>query len=196
MIDLRGLRPLTSLGLTLALFACASPNPNLYTIAPVTGTVHQASPQVVVLQQIGLARYLERQQIVRSSENYKLDVSENDWWGEPLSAMISRVLIEELGQRLPQSTILAESGAVTISPDTTVELNILRLDQEAGGQVVLQAQASVSYKDQRDPILQSFRLTAAPSSPNVQGEVAAISATLGQLADRLAPIIATGSPAK
>ena len=34
--------------------------------------------------QIGLARYLERSQIVRSSENYRLDVMSNDWWGEPL----------------------------------------------------------------------------------------------------------------
>ena len=30
--------------------------------------------KVVVLREIGLARYLERSQIVRSSENYQLDV--------------------------------------------------------------------------------------------------------------------------
>ena len=59
-------------------------------------------PKVIVLQQIGLARYLERSQIVRSSENYRLDVMPNDWWGEPLGAMLSRVLIDELSQRLPQ----------------------------------------------------------------------------------------------
>ena len=42
-----------------------------------------------MLRQIGLARYLERSQIVRSSENYRLDVMANDWWGEPLGAMLS-----------------------------------------------------------------------------------------------------------
>ena len=54
--------------------ACSSPNPTLYTIAPVTGTEQSHGPKVVLLQQIGLDRYLERSQIVRSSENYRLDV--------------------------------------------------------------------------------------------------------------------------
>lgn len=195
MISLRVFRVFASIGLTVILAACASPNPNLYTIAPVTGTVQQAKPQIIVLQQVGLARYLERQQIVRSSENYKLEVSDNDWWGEPLASMVNRVLVEELSQRLPHSTIVAESGAVTVSPDTTVELNILRLDQDATGQVVLQAQTSVTYKD-REPLLQSFRFATGPSAATVQGQVAAISANLGQLADKLAVMIATGSPAR
>ncbi|TXH32430.1 MAG: membrane integrity-associated transporter subunit PqiC [Rhodospirillaceae bacterium] len=184
------------LGLMLGLGACTSPSPQLYTIAPVSGAEHKAGPSVIVLQQIGLARYLERQQIVRSSEGYKLDVLENDWWGEPLSAMLSRVLIEELSQRLPQSTVLGESGAVTVSPDATVELNILRLDQDTAGQVILQAQAGVNYKDQETPLLQSFRFSVPPSGTGVQNEVAAISTALGQLADKLAPMIATRSPVR
>src|ERR1700747_2710694 len=87
-----------------ALAACSSPTPVLYTNAPVSGAVQSGGPKVVALQQISLARYLERSQIVRSSENYRLDVMSNDWWGEPLSAMLSRVLTEELWQRLPQRT--------------------------------------------------------------------------------------------
>ena len=108
---------LVAFSLTAALAACSSPTPVLYTIAPVSGTAQTGGPKVVALQQISLARYLERSQIVRSSENYRLDVMSNDWWGEPLGAMLSRVLVEELGQRLPQSTVIGESGAVTASPD-------------------------------------------------------------------------------
>ncbi|MET1028496.1 MAG: PqiC family protein [Dongiaceae bacterium] len=182
-----------ALGLTLALAGCASPNPELYTIAPVPGPVQKGGPQVVALQQIGLARYLERQQIVRSSENYKLDVSANDWWGEPLAAMVSRVLIEELGQRLPQSTVISESGAVSSSPDSTVEVNILRLDLDGAGNLVLHAQASIRSRARDEPVLQSFRFSVRPASPGTQGQVAAISTALGQLADKLAPMIRTGS---
>jgi uncharacterized lipoprotein YmbA len=160
------------------------------------GAVHQSAPAVIILQQVGLARYLERQQIVRSSESYKLDVRENDWWGEPLSAMLSRVLVEELGQRLPQSTVLSESGAVSVSPDATVALNILRLDQDKAGNLILQAQASVNYKDRETPVLQSFRFSVPPSGPGVEGDVAAISAAVSQLADKLAPMIATGRPVR
>jgi uncharacterized lipoprotein YmbA len=57
-----------------ALAACASPNPVLYAIAPVPGATLTGGPKVVPPQQISLARYLERSQIVRSSENYRLDV--------------------------------------------------------------------------------------------------------------------------
>jgi uncharacterized protein len=180
------------LGVAASLFACSSPTPVLYTIAPVPGAVKTGGPRVVALQQIGTARYLERSQIVRSSENYRLDVMSNDWWGEPLSAMLSRVLIEELGQRLPQSTVLGESGAVSASPDATVELNVQRLDEDAAGNLILQAQASVSFKGKGAPVLRSFRFVVAPPAPGVPGEVTAISTAVGQLADGLASVLVTG----
>jgi uncharacterized lipoprotein YmbA len=180
---------LVAFGLVAALAACASPNPVLYTIAPVSGAVQSGGPKVVALQQISLARYLERSQIVRSSENYRLDVMSNDWWGEPLGAMLSRVLIEELGQRLPQSVVIGESGAVTASPDATIELNMQRLDEDAAGNLILQAQASVSFKGRKGPALRSFRLVVTPPAPDIPGEVTAISTAVGQFADGLASML-------
>lgn len=201
MTSMRRHLAFATVGMALALAGCASPNPVLYTIAPVSGpisgtttaTAQKSAPLVVVLQQIGLARYLERSQIVRSSENYKLDVSSNDWWGEPLSAMLSRVLVDEIGQRLPQSTVLSESGAVSTTPDVTVELNVMRLDQDATGNLILAAQTSITAKAGDAPALQSFRISVRPPTPDVQGQVAAISTALGQLADKLAPLILASS---
>jgi hypothetical protein len=180
---------LAALVLAAVLAACSSPSPVLYTIAPVQGTVQSGGPKVIVLQQISTAHYLERSQIVRSSENYRLDVMSNDWWGEPLSAMLSRVLTEELGQRLPQSTVIGETGAVSASPDATVELNVQRLDEDASGNVVLQAQASVSFKGRTGPVLRSFRFVVTPPTPDIQGEVTAISSAVGQLADGIASML-------
>ena len=177
---------LAALVLAAALVACSSPSPVLYTIAPVQGPVQPGGPTVIVLQQISTAHYLERSQIVRSSENYRLDVMSNDWWGEPLSAMLSRVLTEELGQRLPQSTVIGETGAVSASPDATVELNVQRLDEDASGNVILRAQASVSFKGRPGPVLRSYRFVVTPPTPDIQGEVTAISSAVGQLADGLA----------
>jgi uncharacterized lipoprotein YmbA len=174
------------LGLLTVIAACSSPSPVLYTIAPVQGPVQPGGPKVIVLQQISTAHYLERSQIVRSSENYRLDVMSNDWWGEPLAAMLSRVLTEELGQRLPQSTVIGETGAVSASPDATVELNVQRLDEDVSGNVILQAQASVSFKGRPGPVLRSFRFVVTPPAADIQGEVTAISTALGQLADGLA----------
>jgi len=185
-----GRRRVAALALTAALAACTSPDPALYTLASAPGAVESGGPRVVLVQQIAIAHYLERSQIVRSSENYRLEVMSNDWWGEPLGAMLSRVLIEELGQRLPQSTVIADNGAVSARPDATVELNIQRLDEDAAGNVVLQAQASVRRTGQSRPALRSFRFSVAPPGPGVPGEVAAISAAVGRLADGIAPMLA------
>src|SRR5271157_6590112 len=175
-----------------AIAACASPDPVLYTIATAPGAVQTAGPKVVLVQQIAVAHFLERSQIVRSSENYRLDVMSNDWWGEPLGAMLSRVLVEELGQRLPQSTVIGESGAVTASPDATIELNVQRLDEDGSGNLLLQAQASVSFKGRGAPVLRSFRFTVPPPTPDIPGEVSAISTAVGQLADGLASMLLAG----
>jgi uncharacterized protein len=179
--------------LLAAQVACSSPNPNLYTIAPVTGATMAGAPKAIELRQIGLARYLERSQIVRSSENYRLDVIANDWWGEPLGAMLARVLVEELSQRLPQSIVFAETGAVSVSPDATIELNVSRLDENTAGTLVLQAQAAVTtaVKGHGEPITRGFRFEIPPSDSGVGGEVAAISVAVGELADGLAAMLAS-----
>jgi len=176
----------------LVFAGCSSPDPHLYTIAPITGAPESRSPKIVILQTVSLARYLERSEIVRSSEGYRLAVMQNDWWGEPLSAMLSRILIGELSQRMAHSTVLASSGAVTASPDATVELNVQRLDEDTAGRVVLEAQASVEFKGRRYPIVRSFRFVAVPPAPGTSGEVAAISAAVGQLADGLVPMLHSG----
>ena len=186
------LAPLVAAGVVAATTACSSPSPVLYTIAPIPGTPQTGGPKVVALQQISTARYLERSQIVRSSENYRLDVMSNDWWGEPLGAMLSRVLVEELGQRLPQSTVIGESGAVTAAPDATIELNLQRLDEDSSGNLLLQAQASVSFKGRGAPLLRNFRFAVPPPASGVPGEVTAISTAVGQLADGLAAMLLTG----
>jgi uncharacterized lipoprotein YmbA len=187
---------MTVLAMLAALVACSSPTPKLYTIAPVDGQARAGGPGVVLVQQIGVARYLERSQIVRSSESYRLDVLPNDWWGEPVAAMLSRVLIDELSQRLPRSTLLGENGSVTSSADATVELSVRRLDLDAAGNLVLQAQAAVTFKGRPTPILRSYRFSVVPGGSSVDSEVAAASVALGQLADGLASVLLAGPAAK
>jgi uncharacterized lipoprotein YmbA len=172
--------------------ACSSPTPVLYTIAPIEGPTQAAGPKVIQLRQISLARYLERSQIVLSTENYRLDVMANDWWGEPLGAMMSRVLVEELGQRLPHSVVIAENGAVSAPADATIELNVQRLDEDNTGSLLLHAQADVSFKGRTAPTPRSFRVTVPPPTPGVPGEVAAISIAIGRLADDLASALQAG----
>ena len=187
---------LAGLGLLVAQVACSSPDPNLYTIAPISAATQTGAPKVIALRQIGLARYLERSQIVRSSENYRLDVMSNDLWGEPLGSMLARVLVDELSQRLPQSTVYAETGALSVSPDATIELDVSRLDLNAAGLLVLQAQAAVTSKGHSDPITRSFRFEVPSTEGSIAAEVAATSSAVGQLADGLTMMLITGRTAR
>ena len=176
-----------------ALSACASPNPNLYTLATLPGETRTGAPKLIVVQEVGIARYLERSQIVRSSENYRLDVMTNDWWGEPLAAMLTRQLIQELGQRLPDSVVTSESGAFSGSPDAVVGVTVQRMDQDAAGRLLLLGQAGISFGKRGAPLLQGFSFTEPVPSATVSGEVAAISNALAHLADRLAATLSAGA---
>lgn len=171
---------------------CASPNPNLYTIAPIQGPVHSGAPKVIAVHEIGTAHYLERDQIVRSSENYRLEVMSNDWWGEPLSAMLGRVLVQELSQRLPRSTVYLSGGAISATPDAGVELELQRLDMNAAGELVLLAQAAVTFNGRAKTPTRSFRLLVASPQPGIAGQVAATSTAFGQVADAIASMLASG----
>jgi uncharacterized lipoprotein YmbA len=180
---------LGALAMTAILAGCSSADPVLYTIAPTSGAVQVGGQSIVLLDHVSIPPYLDRSQIVKSSENYRLDLRSNDWWGEPLSAMLRRVLRQELAQRLPQSVVLSESSAVSATPSATIDVDLQRLDEDASGNVVLLAQASVSLKGRAAPILRSFQLSVPSSAPTSAAEVAAVSVAVGHLADGLAAML-------
>jgi uncharacterized protein len=169
--------------------SCASPSPALYTLEIPAGPVRRGGPRVIEIRGIGLARYLERSQIVRSSENFRLDVLPNDWWGEPLDAMIGRTLSRALAQRLPGSTVYLESGAISTEPDATVQVNVQRLDQDASQAVRLIAQFAV-IRHAGDTRNVSLQVPTGGASTSVL--VAAMSEAMGQLADQIAASLAAG----
>jgi uncharacterized lipoprotein YmbA len=152
-------------------------------VAVVSGPAKSGAPKVIALHGVGIARYLERNQMVRSSENYRLEVLPNDWWGEPLDAMLTRVLLQELTQRLPQSTVFASGGAVSGSGDATVELDVQRVDCDNAGNLVLVAQASVSSVRHPSPVRRNFEIRVPLPSTVPAGQAAATSAAVAEVAD-------------
>ena len=135
-----------------------------------------------MVKDIGLASYLDRREIVRSSEGYKLDVMSNDWWGESPGGMLGRVLVVELAQRLPASTIYSESGAITTDPNATVGINLQRLDADKAGMLILLAQVSVEFNRPRRLASRTFTISRPMPAQKMSGLVAAISDAVGELA--------------
>jgi uncharacterized lipoprotein YmbA len=189
LISRRGMMVLSLAG-TVLVAACSSPNPRLFTLAPVPGVAKGGGPRVVLLHQIVVARYLERPEIVRSSDNYRLDVMAIDAWGEPIGAMLGRVLAENLSQRLPGTTVIGSDSAVAAKEDASVGVNIQRMDIDASLALVLSAQASVTFTDSRRASeMRSLNTKVPVSAATVGEEVRGGSIALGRLADEIAAML-------
>lgn len=180
------------LGLAVPLVAAAcgsSPQPALYTLTVKPGPVLTGGPPIVQLREIGLARYLDRREIVRSSDGNRLDVAYNDWWGESLGAMLARVLVVGLSQRLPGSSVYSENGAIASDPNAILAVNIQRLDVDSGGTLQLLAQAAVEFNRPRKSVARTFSIARPVPAATIAGHVAAASDAVAELADGLAALL-------
>lgn len=177
--------------LAALLAGCSSPPPPaLFTLAAVPGAALPAKAGGIELRRVGLAGYLDRNDIVRSAAGYQLTLASDQRWAEPLGKMLDRVLAEDLTRRLPNSTVFSESGAIGGNPALILEINIQRLDADADGAVVLQAQVALRRDSGRQPSrAETIRLTATPAGPGTPELVATMSGLLGQLADRVAGMV-------
>jgi uncharacterized lipoprotein YmbA len=180
----------------LALLAgCASPNPELYTLAPVAGPVLSvpalsSGRPTIELRRIGLAAYLDRPGIVRSNAPYRLKVTDDQRWGEPLGSMLGRVFIEDLMQRLPDAMIFSEAGAISTPASTILEIDVERFDTDANGQAVLLAQVAIRHDDTHAAAAaRTIRLTATPAGSSTAQLAAALSGLLGQLANEVGQLL-------
>ena len=180
------------LAMPLLLAACASPEPAYFTLAARSGAPLTGGARLVELRRIGLAGYLDRPEIVRTSADYRLKLGAGERWGEPLGALVARVLAEDLNTRLPGSSVFTSSGSISAEPDATIELDLQRFDADATGQVVLLAQVAVSRGRAR-AAARTVRLVVTPTGPSTTDLVAALSMALAQLADQVAPMLRLGS---
>ncbi|MFC7477719.1 membrane integrity-associated transporter subunit PqiC [Dankookia sp. GCM10030260] len=178
------------LGLLPLLAGCRSPDPRLYSLVVPPGPALPGGPKVVALRDVSLAGYLDRLQIVRSSEDFRLTVSDSEWWGEPLGGMLTRVLAVALAQRLPRSSVVGADTAISVSPDVTVEISIQRLDSDGEGAVALVAQIAIGQRaGRRAPIVRSFNTAVPQVGTDARSFVAAASVAVGRLADASAGLL-------
>lgn len=185
-----GRRSLVACALPLAAAACSSsPDPVLYAIQMKPGPVLPRGPKIVQVRDIALASYLDRKEIVRSSQDYKLAVMSNDWWGESLGPMLGRVIVIGLSQRLPSSQILLEGGAISADYNAVVGINIQRLDLDGAGNLQLLAQAGVEFNRPRRSASRTFQISRTPPTANTAGQVAAISEVVAELTDGVAQML-------
>ncbi len=174
-----------SLLLTLAVSACASPEPRLHTLTQTPGSVLPSLPLTIAIRRPVLPRYAERREIVRLDQADGMKATQNDWWAEPLIDMVQRVLTADLAQRLPAAQVL---GGDAISGDVaTIELEIefQRFESAVDGGAVLEGFVGIARSEQPRRLLK-VQAHAAALGDQAGPRVSAMSQALGQAADQIA----------
>lgn len=173
-----------------ALQACgSSPEPVLFTLSVRPGPVLTRGPRIVQVRDVGLPGYLDRKEIVRSTEDFRLDVRSNSWWGEPMGGLLGRMLVLELSQRLPDSKVYSEAGSITLDPNATVGIDIQRFDADKTGNVILLAQVAIQFNRPTRTAARNFSISKPVPTADTPGHVAAMSDALGELSDGIATLL-------
>jgi uncharacterized lipoprotein YmbA len=169
------------------LSGCASDEPDYYRLAAVPGNPLAASPIRLELRQVGMARYLDRREIVRAGPSLRINVQESERWAEPLVGMVTRVLAENLAQRLPAATVFPEGSATARGPDTTAEADITRFEDDGAGRVVLEGHFQVRRLGGRSrEVSRTVALAVPLRDAGAQALAYGMSVVLSLLADRMA----------
>ena len=165
--------------------ACSGPDPTLYTLESVPGPGHLGTPPVIVVQSVAIPRYLERREIVRISAQDRVSLADNDWWSEPLPAMLRRVMARNIGQRLPASDVLAGEDVIGLHPDAEIAISIEQFDRAPDGQVSLAGFVTIQYGD-RSRSLDRLHIDLPGGGASTADQVKAMSLAWSEAADVVA----------
>lgn len=182
--------------LPAALAACATPSPRVFTLRPEPGTAVANTPPALLMRSVLLPKYLDRPQIVRS-DGVELSLYELDRWGEPLADLTTRVLASNLGMRMPETAVLAETSVAAPAGASLLEVDLSRFDSDPGGIVVLAGQFAVLPPGSGAvPLLRRFRIEQAAQGTGAEGLAVAMGRALGRLADEIAASLSAAAPAR
>jgi hypothetical protein len=139
---------------------------------------------------IRLPGYLDRQEIVTRVSPNRMDLSEYDQWAEPLETNFNRVLGQNLSVLLPINRLVFFPWESTRSPAYQVEVEVLRFEANAAGDVQLSARWVVLETSKKNPLKAGETLLARqPAAKTTDAAVAMLSETLGDLSREIANAI-------
>jgi uncharacterized lipoprotein YmbA len=186
--------------LALALAGCLggrSAPTSFYMISPFSPSQAGTSPAAaearihIGLETVGVAEYLNRNEIVVNLDNTVYRLAEFNQWAEPLSNNLTRVLEENLTNLLRDDSIdviLASKSSIQL--DYRLEVDVIRLDGNLADKATLVAQWALLEGEEDDLILVRRSEYREPAADNTYKElVLAKSRTIEKLSRAMAAAI-------
>jgi hypothetical protein len=183
------------LAVALALAACGhSPPSRFFTLdaaPPASPAPGRAAVAPVQLDAVHIPAAVDRLEMVTKTGPARVEISGQDRWAAPLGEMMRRTLAQDLASRLPQGGFVFPDAPRP--PGTRgLVVTVLQLTATPDGRVDLQANWSLlDSGSSRAGGGDNLSLTASGSGGS-EGRAQALSAVLGQLADRIADALQRG----
>jgi len=136
--------------------------------------------------EVSVPASVDRNSIVLSAGDGRLDIASHDQWGAPLGELIRQVLTANLTARLPPGSVLSPGGISGRSGLHVLSLNIMRFMGDTMGRVTLDVSWNVLAAG-TSKVLRSGHevIVVQAASRDVGAIVPAMSQALGQFADRV-----------
>lgn len=162
-----------------------------YTLAPREVAAPRSAGPRVALMPVELPAYLDRNEVAVRVSDTELRYVPTERWAEPLEHNVTRVLTQNLGAALGSDRVVSPTTSIGLvpAPDFWVEVIVVRFESTSDGRAHLTARWAVRDSNRKvQRIRQSQHEHQA--GPTTEGGVQALSATLGDLADEIADVLA------
>jgi uncharacterized lipoprotein YmbA len=184
-------------GISLMLLAgCASTEPSrFYTLTPVPGSNAEVLSETaaqnlsVGVGPINMPDYLDRQQIVTSSNQNEIKMSEFDRWAGSLEDSFARVLSENLSGLLATDRVLLFPWRGAITVDYHIGVEVIQFDGELGGNASLIARWAILSGERKMLLMKKSSFTEPVGEKGYEALVAAQSRALGRLSSDMAAAV-------
>jgi uncharacterized lipoprotein YmbA len=162
----------------------SSPKTHYFTLSRVPGgqerTASIGTP--VTVAAVHVPQSLDRSEMVRTTGDNTVEISDQDRWTAPLGEIARSVLSEDLAERLPRDEVVVPDAPAP--PHTTqIVVSLAEFGLDPGGKVVLVGSWSLLDGDRGKLLLRrDVALQTAAKGLGGSGEAAAMSELLGELA--------------
>jgi uncharacterized protein len=184
-----------SIGLATAAFllagmvtACSNTAPTrYYQMIPVADPAHgtKSPTRLLAIAPIRFPEYLDRPQIVARADATQITVAEFDQWSEPLDGMFADVLVENFRRKLGGEHVMVLPDDRAFDPSMELDLNVLRFDVDAAGQITLDTRWRLLDEDGDLLTTERSGLVEQATPGDYVSIVDAMSRAVGALADRI-----------
>lgn len=178
----------------LLLMACTSTQKTtFYLLKAIPDTdlkISSITGVTILVQQPTLPEYLDQPQMILRENDYKLEMTEDHRWAEPIKNNFTRVFVENLNTRVAPSNASIFSELGRLNPDYQLTIKVLQMDVNMDDKAVLKAEWAL-YNGKEEKLIkrQNSTYTLAVDNKSYESGVEAQSKAIALLAEEIAETI-------